>query len=57
MTNALDLRASEVIDWWEDERARVVAECQTTPQAICDRITKEVAELGKADLVKPSSQA
>lgn len=57
MTNALDVRASEVIDWWEDERARVVAECQTTAQAIRDRVTAELAELGKADLVKPSSQA
>jgi hypothetical protein len=52
-----DLIKSEVIDWWEDERARVCTECRTAADAMKARVDQQLQALDKFDLVKPKSEA
>lgn len=47
----------EIIDWWEDERARVCTDCRTTADAMKARVEKQLQALDKLDLVKPKSDA
>ncbi len=54
---SVDLIRSEVIDWWDDERARVVAECRVTANKIQKRLEDEMQTLGKVDLISPRSEA
>ena len=54
---SVDLIRSEVIDWWDDECARVVAECRVTANKLQKRLEDEMQTLGKVDLISPRSEA
>lgn len=57
MVLSVEIVASEIIDWWDDERARVTLECRSTAQSISDRLEADIAALSKKDLISPRSEA
>lgn len=56
-TLSVDIVTSEIIDWWDDERARVIAESRACAEVTKARIEADFKALAKWDLVTPRSEA